>query len=184
MHGAPNATFPARGATEPSPSPSQRQAPILPQPFWKGSLTKEERPHPPPKTILPSSEELKRRTGALAFTIAIMPVPNCAAHPGCCCGNWRSQRLMMSDIQSPPLPPIIFKQAAKFRPWLQLSRGEMGAHYYWPPLPHLEQGREPLPHIYTSTDLGFNRLGPQGHIHTQQHTCTDVCADKHSVFSI
>lgn len=89
---------------------------------------------------------------------------------------------MMSDIQSPPLPPIIFKQAAKFRPWLQLSRGEVGAHYKWPPLPsptYSKEGNYIPEQTWASTDLG-----PETHTYTKACIYRRVCRQAFPVFSI
>lgn len=63
--------------------------------------------------LLPPELTKGRRSPAIPAPHHACPKPCSPPRP---LRHQQSQELMMSDIRSPPLPPIIFKQAAKFRP--------------------------------------------------------------------
>lgn len=82
----------------------------------------------------------------------------------------RSQQLMMSDMQSPRCPQLFLSRLQKSRPWLRLHGGEVGAHYNWPRLPHLEQAGN-LQH--TPAHVGLKIPVPADmHTKAHMHRCT------------
>jgi hypothetical protein len=118
-------------------------------------FTQEELPHLPIKTtgtrtgfVLPPSpwSEAEKGTRSLAFSTSHHACPKLFSPPSLL-QHQRSQQLMMSDIQSPRCPQLFLSRLQNSGHGCS-SRGEVGAHYNWPPLPHLQHSREPpLPNI-------------------------------------